>query len=217
MTDDRPPLDERLTTRQAMETGVPEGVAAFPDQMPEPVDVALDQLDAMPTTTRPVLTITEAADATGKSRRTIARLLDAHKLDGAERDEAGTWRIPSEALIAAKLTLHAPSPPDAVPEAVPPTSTPADSTEADHLRAELADWRHRAQVAESRRELAEHDRDAARAVATERAESLADLRVALRMLAAGPQTPTPAPPSTPSTSPPPTVDPRYRWWRKARP
>ena len=62
---------------------------------------------------RPVLSITEAAIATGKSRRTIARLLDAGRLDGAERDDAGTWRIPAEALIAAGLTLYAPAPPDA--------------------------------------------------------------------------------------------------------
>ena len=41
---DRPPLDERLTTRQAMETGVPEGTVPFPDQMPDPVDLALARL-----------------------------------------------------------------------------------------------------------------------------------------------------------------------------
>ena len=43
----RPPLDIRLTTRRAMETGVPEGVAAFPDLLPDPTTIALDRLAAI--------------------------------------------------------------------------------------------------------------------------------------------------------------------------
>ena len=80
---------------------------------------------------RPVLSITEAAIATGKSRRTIARLLDAGRLDGAERDDAGTWRIPVEALIAAGLTLYAPRHPTRprrrrhLPRHLPTRSTPS--------------------------------------------------------------------------------------------
>jgi hypothetical protein len=130
-----------------------------------------------------VLSITEAAIATGKSRRTIARLLDAGRLDGAERDDAGTWRIPAEALIAAGLTLYAPAPPDA-PSTTPPPI--ASERQVDALRAELADWRRRAEVAE--------------AIAAERAAALDDVRTALamanRMLAPGPPTegpPGPAP------------------------
>ena len=138
---------------------------------------------------RPVLSITEAAIATGKSRRTIARLLDAGRLDGAERDDAGTWRIPAEALIAAGLTLYAPAPPDAPSTTPPPTAPPTDPLDA--LRAELADWRRRAEVAE--------------AIATERAAALDDVRTARamanRMLAPGPPTegpPTPPPAASPS-------------------
>lgn len=217
MTDDRPPLDERWTTERAMTTGVPEGAVPFPDTMPEPIDSALDRLAELAgqsddADTRPELTITEAAKATGVDRRTIARKLDADAFPNAHRDvgrqgqpESGPWLIPVTDLIGAKLRVHQPAGPDV------PTTTDPDTD----LRAELADWRRRAEVAEHRRELAEHDRDAARAVATERAESLADLRFALRMLNAGPQEATPAP-STPTEplSPPSLPPPRRRWWSR---
>ena len=146
---------------------------------------------------RPSLTVTEAADATGKSRRTLGRLLDAGRLDGAHRDDVGTWRIPVDALLAVGLHLHAPSPPADAPDDVAPitsTSTPPPPAPTDELaavRAELADWRRRAEVAE--------------AIATERAAALDDARAALRMLTAAPPTITP-------TTPP---EPR-RWWRKTR-
>jgi len=150
---------------------------------------------------RPSLTVTEAADATGKSRRTLGRLLDAGRLDGAYRDDAGTWRIPVDALLSVGLHLHAPSsPPADVPADVAspaststPPPTPPDELAA--VRAELADWRRRAEVAE--------------AIATERAAALDDARAALRMLTAAP------PPITPTTSP--TTSPESRrWWRKTR-
>jgi hypothetical protein len=211
--DDRPPLDERLTTERAMRTGVPEGTIAFPDSMPEPVDLALDALDAAGGLTefhhprpadsgemkRPTLTVSAAADATGKSRRTIGRLLDAGRLDGAEQDETGTWHIPVDALIAAGLTLHAPSLPD---EALTDDPAPAPPPPAalDALRAEVADWRRRAEVAE--------------AVAAERAAALDDVRQALamanRMLTSGAPTP---PPATEAASSP-ASSPRRRWWKR---
>lgn len=141
------------------------------------------------TESRPFLSITEAAEAAGKSRRSIGRMLDSGRLDGAKRDEAGTWRIPVDALLAAGLSLHAPSPPDDVP--APQETAPApDALNA--LRVELADWRRRAEVAE--------------AIAAERADALSDARLALRALTTG---------TTPPD--PPTVEPRPRWWRKARP
>ena len=216
--DDRPPLDERLTTCRAMETGVPEGTIAFPDRMPEPVDLALDALDAMGGLTelshdrpgssgerkRPTLTVSAAAAATGKSRRTIGRLLDAGRLDGAEQDEAGTWHIPVDALIAAGLTLHAPSPPDVTPtDATPLAPRPDD---LDRLRAEVADWRRRAEVAE--------------AVAAERAAALNDVRTALdlanRMLTTGtpPSAPTPLPPPAEAAATPSTGRRLLGRWRK---
>lgn len=176
-----------------------------------------DELPADPepsTSTRPSFTVTGAAKATGRSRRTIGRMLDADELPGATRDDAGTWSIPADALLAAGLTLHAPSPPD--PE--PSTSTPVDApapTEADDvakLRAELADWQRRAEVAE--------------AVAAERAAALADVRQALdlatRMLPAS-TTPTGdysnalAPPLTSTDAENTghaTEAPRRRWWNR---
>jgi hypothetical protein len=146
---------------------------------------------------RPTLNVTEAADATGKSRRTIARLLDAGRLDGAEKDDDGTWRIPVEALIAAGLTLHAPSPPDAPVSDKAPPPPPPDAL--DTLRAEMADWRRRAEVAE--------------AVAAERAAALEDVRSALamanRMLLPSDSAPLTADGAVPSRTPP-----RRRWWKR---
>ncbi len=157
---------------------------------------------------RPVLTLTEAAAATGKSRRTVGRLLDAGRFDGAQRDDAGTWRIPVDALLAAGLTLHAPSPPtDASADVAPvvPTWTPSPSPdELTAVRAELADWRRRAEVAE--------------AVAEERGAALADLRRLVAPITAAPigtgaphdrmtAAPIPEPPAA-------AGDRRARWWRR---
>lgn len=158
---------------------------------------------------RPTFTVTGAAAATGKSRRTIGRMLDAGELVGAHRDDTGAWSIPAEALLGAGLQLHAPTPPGPVPP--PPDSAPQEphgrareavpaAVDAEHLRAELADWRRRAEVAE--------------AIAAERAHALDDVRAALalaqRMLPAGPT------PST--TSPPPAPAPRRRLFsRRPRP
>ncbi len=138
-------------------------------------------------------TITEAAEATSRSRRTIGRMLDAGQLEGAHREgDGGSWRIPVEALLAAGLTLHAPEPPEPAPPtpARPsPVGTPTDDVE---LRAELAEWQRRAEVAE--------------AVAAERAAALDDLRTALalaqRMLgtSAPADSPTPTPEQRPGSS-----------------
>jgi hypothetical protein len=57
--------------------------------------------------------------------------------------------------------------------------------------------------------LAEHDRDAARAVATERERTIAALNVAVRALEAGPVR-TPTEPLSPPSAPPP----RRRWWSR---
>ena len=157
---------------------------------------------------RPTFTVSAAAEATGKSRRTIARLLDADSLPGATRDESGAWCIPLEALLAAGLRVHAPSPPDEPQEHTPTPSTPApaaEPTEAEQLRAELADWRRRAEVAE--------------AVAAERAAALADVRSALelaqRMLPVTTTPETTATPAVPATSA--LAAQRPRWWRRERP
>jgi hypothetical protein len=145
--DDRPPLDERWTTERVMRTGVPEGVMPFPDTMPDPVDLALalDRLDALAASARPTFTVSGAAEATGKSRRTIARMLDADALPGATRDDSGAWCIPAEALLAAGLEIHAPKPPSEPQEATRVLPKASDTIEA-HL---LAEWQRRAEVAEA--------------------------------------------------------------------
>jgi hypothetical protein len=150
--------------------------------------------DTLPTqSTRPTFTVRTAAEATGKSRRTIGRMLEAGELEGATKDEeSGAWSIPTEALLGAGLRLHAPSPPDAVGDEGDEDEAAEDDRA--ELLAELADWRRRAEVAE--------------AIADERAASLSDMRTALelanRMLPAGPRAEaTDAAPAKP----------RRKWWR----
>ncbi len=72
---------------------------------------------------------------------------------GAYRDDAGAWRVTPAALRAAGFQPGKPSAPDA------PNSTASrsyDSAETDAqlaaLRAEVAEWRRRAEVAEVRAE-----------------------------------------------------------------
>ena len=166
----------------------------------------------MTDTSRPVFSVTEAAAATGKSRRTIAWLLDAGRLDGAVRDATG-WHIPVEALIAAELPVYAPTPAvDTLPPSTPAPPPTAPPTDLDALRAELEDWRRRAEVAE--------------AIAAERAAALDDVRSALamanRMLAPGPPPPAPtAIPPAPAPIPPaasaPLVRRLFDRYRKAKP
>lgn len=124
---------------------------------------------------RPLLTITEAANAAGVDRRTIRRRLDSGAFPGAVRDQehgphrgagGAVWRIPIEDLLAAGLVLHAPT---AAEEPTPPA--PVVVSDAELLRQELEVWRRRAEVAE--------------AVAEERGHALDDARLALRALTAG--------------------------------
>lgn len=108
---------------------------------------------------RPRLSVTEAAEATRTSRSTIRRRLDRGALPNAERDEDGWWRIPVADLLAAGLPLHRPA---------PGAEPPADPAEVDRLRADLAEQRRRADVAE--------------AELRARREQVADLRHALAAL-----------------------------------
>lgn len=196
---------------------------------PDPGDMATatDAHPAEAAPSRPTFTVTGAAEATGRSRRTIGRLLEAGELTGAHRDATGAWSIPAEALLAAGLQLHAPTPPDAdravnfqhemhsqpldtiqTTLKAPQSSDPSE----DHLRAEVVEWRRRAEVAE--------------AIAAERADALADVRAALamaqRMLpAANIEAPSsPAPPTefldTPQPSPAASTGRVARWWRNRR-
>ena len=113
---------------------------------------------------RPTLTVTEASAATGRSRRTLGRMLASGALADASKVD-GEWQIPLASLLAAGLRLHAPSPPDAPSSSI---ATPPDTTssaELELLRAENVRLSHRAEMAE--------------ALATERAEALDDLRTSL--------------------------------------
>lgn len=141
---------------------------------------------------RPELSITEAAHAAGKSRKTIGRMLDAGELEGAYREgdgDGGPSCIPVEALLAAGLNLHPPEPPEPAeptPARPSPVGTPTDDVE---LRAELAEWQRRAEVAE--------------AVAAERADALDDLRTALALAQRMLGTSAPVDSPTPSADQPP--------------
>jgi hypothetical protein len=119
--------------------------------------------------TRPELTITEAAKATGVDRRTISRRLDADAFPNAHRDvgkqgqpEGGPWLIPIADLIAADLPVYAPTKADPEPKAT-------DDTD---FRIALADALRRAEAAE--------------AVAAERDRTIEALRGHVRALETGP-------------------------------
>ena len=135
------------------------------------------------------LTVTQAAEAVGVHRRTITRKLDAGLLPGAHRDgPGGTWLIPWTALLSAGYEL-------VTPADKPSTPAPAPNTdELDRLRAQVAEWQARAQVAE--------------AVATERERVIVAQELALRALTAGPDV-TQAEPLTPAPSAP-----VRRWWHR---
>ena len=150
---------------------------------------------------RPTFTVSSAAEATGKSRRTIGRMVSTGELVGAHKNDEGAWVIPLEALLGAGLRVNAPSPPDPTPIALAPVtpSAPVEPSELERVRSEAIEWRRRAEVAE--------------AIATERAAALEDVRAALaiaqRML---------PPIATMAIDPPAPAEPerRARWWRKAK-
>lgn len=145
---------------------------------------------------RPTFTVSSAADATGKSRRTIGRMVSTGELVGAHKNDEGAWVIPLEALLGAGLRVNAPSPPDATPIALAAITAPIVPSELERVRSEAIEWRRRAEVAE--------------AIATERAAALEDVRAALaiaqRML----------PPIATIAVEPPSSARRSPWWRRAK-
>ena len=141
---------------------------------------------------RPALTVTEAAEAAGVHRRTIARRLEAGRLPNAYKDSAGEWRVPVADLEASGLRLYAPSGPD--PE--PVTSLPDEAEALAEVKAELDEWRRRAEVAE--------------ALAAERERALERADLALRALTAGPPQP-----EHQADEPRPATSSTRRWrWRR---
>ncbi len=98
---------------------------------------------------RPVLTVTEAARASGVDRRTLRRRLDggdfpnAHRAAGNQGPESGAWLIPVEDLLRAGLSLESRTGPDV------PTASPDGRSEQASLRSALAGALRRAEVAEA--------------------------------------------------------------------
>jgi hypothetical protein len=127
--------------------------------------------------TRPSFTITEAATACSVSRKTVTRKLPELAGHGAAKDDDGVWRIPVEALLAVGLhpgrSLPTVTPSAASQVAPPPAPTyPVAQDTVTIPRDRWDDVRLRLARAE--------------AEAAERALALADARLALRALTAGP-------------------------------
>lgn len=136
------------------------------------VDVAEVQASA-----RPTFTITDAASSCTVSRKTITRKLPELAGHGAAKDDDGVWRIPVEALLA--VGLH---PGRSLPEVVPsptrasaPLPLPIRPTDQDTVTISRDRWD------DVRIRLARAEAEAA-----ERGFALADARLALRALTAGP-------------------------------
>lgn len=160
----------------------------------------------------PSMTLTEAAKATGKHRRTLVRYLDAGRFPNAFQETGPTgqpqWRVPVVDLIAADLTVDKPAAP--VPEPTPAADMQA--TPADDLRQRLAEAETRAAVAEAKVQ------GLTMVVATQR-EALELAEVAMRMLGAGPpvnETPAPAPQEATTSPPAPADDFQTRTPRRVR-
>ncbi len=148
------------------------------------IDVTTDQaasasLPEVQAASRPTFTITDAATACSVSRKTITRKLAELAIHGAAKDDDGVWRIPVEALLA--VGLH---PGRSLPEAghatvrpVAPAPVPARPVDQDTITIPRDRWD------DVRIRLARAEAEAA-----ERGLALADARLALRALTAGPAT-----------------------------
>ncbi len=127
--------------------------------------------------TRPTFTITDAATTCSVSRKTITRKLPELAGHGAAKDDDGVWRIPVEALLAVGLhpgRSRAESPPHQG-QPGPGTTRAVQPPEAGMITISRDRWD------DVRIRLAR-----AEAEASERALALADARLALRALTAGP-------------------------------
>lgn len=142
-------------------------------------DMAPDAAGA-PSSTRPTFTITDAATSCSVSRKTITRKLPELAGHGAAKDDDGVWRIPVEALLAVGLHPGRSLPEGATsaPRQAPPAPQPVRTTEHDTITIPRDRWD------DVRIRLAR-----AEAEASERGLALADARLALRALTAGPSTP----------------------------
>ena len=114
----------------------------------------------------PMVSLAEAARQSNKSRGTIRNRLVEGKVPGARRTEAG-WQIPVPSLVATGLWDRT-TPPDEIEE-------PPEGDRVSELESELARARMELHSEKKLREAAERNAE--------------DLRVAMRMLNAGPQPP----------------------------
>ncbi len=141
---------------------------------PEGAQAGVAEIEA---SARPTFTITDAAAACSVSRKTITRKLPELASHGAAKDDDGVWRIPVEALLAVGLHPGRSLPTGATSPARPvaPTPVPARPTELDTVTIPRDRWD------DVRIRLARAEAEAA-----ERGLALADARLALRALTAGP-------------------------------
>lgn len=154
----------------------------------DPISVDQDAItgsDSAPT--RPTFTITDAATACSVSRKTITRKLPELAGHGAAKDDDGVWRIPVEALLA--VGLH---PGRSLPQAAsapmrpaPLAPSPTRHVDQDTVTIPRDRWD------DVRIRLARAEAEAA-----ERGLALADARLALRALTAGPMSAQAEPRST---------------------
>lgn len=117
-----------------------------------------------------VYTAAQAAIVSQVSLRTVQRKIVQLEAAGAWKDASGQWRIPVEAMQAVGLSPGRPAPPDKRGDNL--LRQPANSDMLSQLRAEVAAWRRRAEVAEAQ--------------AAERERVIEIQQMALRMLDAAP-------------------------------
>lgn len=129
------------------------------------------------------LTLAEAARRTGKSRRTLSRMIEADKITGAHRDDDGVWHVPTDGLLAAGLVLDAPRTPP-TDERLTEQTQRAEAAErrlaeavarADLAERDLAELRRRLEAAETELIDLRRRAEVAEAVARERADTVAAL------------------------------------------
>lgn len=139
----------------------------------------------MATPQRPKLSVAAAARATGAARTTIQRALKEGRLPNAVQN-GNAWSIPVEDLLAAGFTLQHQGRSVNQERATAPAAdaAPLKAPTDPNTTAELAELRKALAVEQARREAAE-------AVALERLRTIEAQAAHLRMLEAGPTSPTP--------------------------
>ncbi|MFI6771162.1 helix-turn-helix transcriptional regulator [Streptomyces sp. NPDC050355] len=182
-------------------------------------------------TSRPLLSQREAADACGVSRTTIRRRREAGQFPGAVLDPQQGWMVPVEDLLAAGFRLNAPAPADpASADGEGPAASPAgDDLGVVELRAEIERLRYEHALelakAESEKKLAEQEAGHLKQQLAERGERIDDLKRALAALTPAPERAAIPPPAAPARAGVPVVPdqasapdsvqeppPRRKWW-----